>query len=73
MSSKVIDSYGFPYDYQSMMHYSATAFGNGNGTVIEVLDKSKKIGQKRGFSQIDVAQINKMYQCGGMMSINKEQ
>lgn len=70
MTFKQIDSLGFPYDYESVMHYSATAFGNGKGVVIEVLDKTKKIGNRRGFSKIDIAQINKMYKCGGRVSIN---
>ncbi|XP_066927798.1 low choriolytic enzyme-like [Clytia hemisphaerica] len=61
MHASHIDSLGFPYDLESMMHYSSRAFGNGKGPTIEPLDKTKSIGQRRGFSRIDVMQINAMY------------
>ncbi|XP_057291615.1 zinc metalloproteinase nas-4-like [Hydractinia symbiolongicarpus] len=48
-----------PYDYGSMMHYGAKAFGNGK-TTIRTLN-SASIGQRNGFSQIDIKQINLMY------------
>ena len=31
MHTDHIDSLGFPYDLDSMMHYSSRAFGNGKG------------------------------------------
>jgi len=61
-STRDINSLGSPYDYQSMMHYGATAFGNGRQT-IQTIDPSKQrlIGQRNGFSQIDIQQLGLMY------------
>jgi len=56
-----IDSLGFEYDLESMMHYAPWAFSNGNGPTIEPLDKSKKIADNGGFSKIDLAQLNALY------------
>ena len=67
MSTSHIDSLGFPYDLSSMMHYGKYAFGNGKGPTIEPLDKSKNIGQRNGFSEIDIKQINAMYCNGGLL------
>ena len=67
-----VDSLGTAYDYQSMMHYNWNAFGRQNGDfglqTIRTKDRSKQwlLGQRDGFSKIDVIQINKLYQCRGM-------
>ncbi|XP_053207686.1 astacin-like metalloendopeptidase [Panonychus citri] len=53
-----------PYDYGSVLHYGSTAFTNGNGPTIEPLEGGTEIGQRVGFSQIDLAKINKLYRCG---------
>lgn len=47
------------------MHYGKTAFGSGRLT-IKTKDPSMQnvIGNRRGFSEIDIKQINLMY-CGG--------
>jgi len=60
-----INSLGTGYDYKSMMHYGRTAFGSGRLT-IRTKDASmqNQIGNRNGFSQIDIKQINLMY-CGG--------
>ncbi|XP_057291911.1 hatching enzyme 1.2-like [Hydractinia symbiolongicarpus] len=60
-----INSLGTPYDFRSMMHYSSGAFGGGRRT-IEAKDRANQnlMGQRNGFSAIDVKQINLMY-CGG--------
>lgn len=67
MTTAHIDSLGFPYDLDSMMHYGKYAFSNAKGPTIEPLDKSKRIGQRNGFSEIDVKQINAMYCNGGLL------
>ncbi|XP_065676037.1 low choriolytic enzyme-like [Hydra vulgaris] len=63
--SGTIDSLGFPYDYDSMMHYGETAFGRFGGVTIKTKDPSKQkvIGKAQGFSSIDILQINAMYNC----------
>ena len=71
-SYSTVDSLGTAYDYQSMMHYNWNAFGRPNGDfalqTIRTKDRSKQwlLGQRDGFSKIDVIQINQLYQCRGM-------
>lgn len=64
-----IDSLGTSYDYLSIMHYSKNAFGYGRATTIITKDPAfqDKIGQRGGFSDIDIKQINLMYCQGGMV------
>lgn len=62
-----VDSLDTPYDYLSMMHYNWNAFGKDQAMTIKTADPKYQylIGQDEGFSEIDVIQINKMYQCKG--------
>ena len=48
-----------------MMHYSWNAFGKNQQMTIQTLDPSQQyeIGQGNGFSNIDVEQLNKLYNC----------
>jgi len=59
----IIDSLGTPYDFESMMHYGATAFGIGGRQTLQTIDPSKQrlIGNRRGFSPIDIRQLGLMY------------
>eukprot|EP00112_Aurelia_sp_Birch-Aquarium-sp1_P004353 Seg1491.8 transcript_id=Seg1491.8/GoldUCD/mRNA.D3Y31 product="Zinc metalloproteinase nas-4" protein_id=Seg1491.8/GoldUCD/D3Y31 len=62
------DYLGEPYDYDSVMHYPRTGFGiTVNGAKLPTIvpkDKPfRKIGQRKGFSPIDLRQVNKMYKC----------
>ncbi|XP_059577326.1 astacin-like metalloendopeptidase [Alligator mississippiensis] len=54
-----------PYDYSSVMHYSAHTFSNtsGKATIVAIPDASVPIGKKNGLSNLDVAKINKLYKC----------
>jgi len=57
-----------PYDYESVMHYSATGFvQTPGGTSIDpyIPYFSKVIGQRKDFSRNDIAKINRMYKCAG--------
>jgi len=59
-----IDSLGTPYDFSSMMHYGSTAFSTSRfRKTIQTIDPSKQrlIGQRRGFSEIDIKQLGLMY------------
>lgn len=53
---------GTPYDYQSIMHYGATAFTK-NGKVTILTRNGEHIGQRFGLSQGDIRRINNKYNC----------
>ncbi|XP_065365550.1 hatching enzyme 1.2-like [Calliphora vicina] len=59
-------AFGVPYDYGSVMHYSASAFStNGRPTIVPMQNMGRtKMGQRDGFSAFDVEKLNKMYDCG---------
>ena len=67
-SASNIDSMNVPYDYESVMHYGKTAFGSGKIT-IQTKDASKQnvIGNRRGFSNYDIQQMNLLYKCSGIL------
>ena len=50
------------------MHYKGTTFAKHGKLAITTIDPSKQalIGQRKGFSKIDLEQINKLYKCDGM-------
>jgi len=51
-----------PYDYESIMHYSATAFSkNGEPTIETLKPGGDKIGQREGLSAGDIAGVRAMY------------
>ncbi|KAL3270928.1 hypothetical protein HHI36_021434 [Cryptolaemus montrouzieri] len=58
-------SYGVPYDYRSVMHYSDHAFSrNGQPTIVpKQPEAAKKMGQREGFSRGDILKLNAMYNC----------
>ncbi|XP_011867334.1 PREDICTED: zinc metalloproteinase nas-4-like [Vollenhovia emeryi] len=64
LSPNVVEEYGIPYDYRSVMHYSAYAFAI-DTKVKTIVTKNAKavIGQRNGFSPSDYQRINKMYKC----------
>lgn len=53
---------GTPYDYQSVMHYGATAFTK-NGANTIVTKDAEHIGQRFGLSEGDIRRINNKYDC----------
>ena len=69
MSTSAINSRGVSYDYDSVMHYHSTAFGNGRITITRK-DGSTKLGNTRGLSAKDVQQANLMY-CNGQPVTSK--
>ena len=57
-----------PYDYNSVMHYGATAFSN-NGQPTISTPNGESIGQRKGFSDLDIKGINDLY-CGKFKSLH---
>ena len=49
-----------PYDTDSVMHYGSYAFSKNGKPTITVKDGSR-IGQRNGFSSLDLKGINQMY------------
>lgn len=65
VSPKMFNYYGTPYDYESIMHYSATAFSKNGELTIVPKDKSfvSRIGHREKLSVGDIRRINKKYNC----------
>ena len=63
-SLRTISHLDEPYDYSSIMHYGPYAFTrNGRRTVVPKKSGGRKMGQREGFSRIDLRKINKLYHC----------
>lgn len=59
----VVTQFGIPYDYGSVMHYSAKSFSvNGEETIVPI-DTGATIGQRTRLSDKDAARIRAMYSC----------
>ena len=75
-SSNAITDLGAPYDYCSIMHYSARAFSkNGKDTITTIKPTNGcVIGEtpyeKDTLSEIDMRKLNTYYQCKGLPQIS---
>ncbi len=64
------DYYGEGYDFDSVMHYGNWAFTiNEDMTIQAIRDPNRVFGQREGFSQTDVRQLNKVYRCRGYENV----
>ena len=61
-----VNSLGVPYDFNSIMHYSATAFALSNTNTISTKEKNIPFGRAPELSPLDIKQTNLLYsrQCG---------
>ncbi|XP_049291118.1 seminal metalloprotease 1-like [Anopheles funestus] len=55
--------FGVPYDYGSVMHYSATAYSKNGRKTIVPKDPNARIGQRKGLSEKDILKLNLFYNC----------
>ena len=60
-----VDTQMTPYDYGSVMHYSANAFAINSSapTIIAVFNSSANLGQRIQLSPIDILEIQRFYNC----------
>ena len=62
-----VTSLGYAYDYESIMHYSLSAFSITGLPTITVKDVGKpfgfQVGEQRRLSPLDAAQVRGMYRC----------
>ena len=66
VSSAFATTQSVPYDYRSIMHYSAYAFSQNGNPTIEPINSSvslRDLGQRSGFSDHDLQHVNVLY-CG---------
>jgi len=63
--TSMLNDYGVPYDYASVMHYGESVFSYNGQPVIITKDPAwqKKIGTTEGLSFRDIKLINLMYSC----------
>ncbi|XP_052765114.1 zinc metalloproteinase nas-6-like [Mya arenaria] len=63
-STNEVDTLGQPYDYGSVLHYSAHAFAiDKSKPTIEPKQSGVTIGQRIGLSPIDIKEIQLLYDC----------
>ena len=73
MDSNVLDSMGYAYDYESIMHYGSKFFTKNEKDTIRIRHTgigNVRIGQRKRLSDIDIAQINAMYNCNKIATPN---
>ena len=65
MDERMINSYGVPYDYGSIMHYPPMAFARRSGlaTIIPRGKRDVDFGQRERLSDYDIQQARAMYGC----------
>ena len=60
----VIDSLKFPYDFMSATHYDNKDFSkNGQDTIQAIGNPTKRLGNSKGLSKIDMRKILTAYKC----------
>ena len=63
-----VDTQMTPYDYGSVMHYSANAFAINSSapTIVAVFNSSANLGQRIQLSPIDILEIQRYYSCASL-------
>ena len=67
MAPDIMDSMGYAYDYESIMHYGGRFFTKNKKHTLRIRKPGReagvKIGQRKRLSYLDLAQIRAMYNC----------
>jgi len=63
--TNTVTHFNLPYDYESVMHYSKTAWSKNGQITIKTRDPTKQdvIGQRNGVSDGDIDLVKRMYGC----------
>ncbi|XP_031568762.1 low choriolytic enzyme-like [Actinia tenebrosa] len=65
-----IDVLNTNYDFNSIMHYGKYGFSkNGKPTLLAIKDPKRELGQRNGFSEIDIIKVNTLYDCKSTSSV----
>ena len=61
---------GEPYDFESVTHYGFDFFSINPTipTIVKLMPGGAQIGQREGFSPLDLRKINKFYNCKNYIS-----
>lgn len=69
---RILNGYvtGEPYDYGSVMHYGYFFFSLDRKipTIVKLMPGGVQIGQRKGFSDVDLRKINTLYNCKDYVS-----
>ena len=68
VSTRFATTQGINYDYESIMHYSSTAFSrNGRPTILPLTTSvsPRQLGNRNGFTSRDLQHVNTLYRCHG--------
>ncbi|XP_055948180.1 uncharacterized protein LOC129981378 [Argiope bruennichi] len=69
----IVSNLSVGYDYDSVMHYSAYEFARDpDKPTLVPLKPGVKIGEKDGFSKLDILKINKLYNCSTIIEARDE-
>ncbi|RUS70743.1 hypothetical protein EGW08_021488, partial [Elysia chlorotica] len=75
VSRRLVTDRGYPYDYESVVHYGKNAFTRNGEPTIKIIGVGERlnlrIGQDRGLSTIDTAQLRDMYKCNQKQDIKE--
>lgn len=75
MAANIMDSMGYAYDYESIMHYGKNFFTKNQKNTLHIrqpgLNAGVRIGQRKRLSYLDLAQIRAMYNCNKIASPTK--
>jgi len=64
-SEKFFTTLDYPYDYSSVMHYGPYYFSKNDKKTMDPIKPNTFIGNRQGFSELDVKKLNKLYKCSG--------